>query len=109
MKTLHTIEEIENFISQNPAALVYISASNCNVCDVLKQRVENVLGERFPKLKMAEANATLIPEVSSRFNIFSAPTFLIFFDSKEFAREGRNVGLYPLSEKLEKIYNLFFN
>ena len=109
MEELNTIEEIENFIAKNPAALIYISAPNCNVCDVLKERVENVLGEKFPKLKMAEANSAQIPQISSKYNIFSAPTFLIFFDSKEFAREGRNVGLSPLSKKLEKVYNLFFN
>ncbi|NPA82174.1 MAG: thioredoxin family protein [Epsilonproteobacteria bacterium] len=109
MEKLNSLQEVENFIENNPAALLYISAPSCNVCDILKERIENVLGERFPKMKMAEANVAEIPELSAKFNVFSAPTFMIYFDKKEFAREGRNVGLYPLSEKLEKIYNLFFN
>ena len=108
MKKLNSMEEIENFLKK-PAVLLYISAPNCNVCDVLKERVKNVLGEKFPKIEMGEANIAKIPEISSKFNIFSAPVFMIYFDGKEFAREGRNVGLYPLSEKIEKIYKIFFN
>ncbi len=108
MKKLTSIEEIEKFIKENPAALLYISAPNCNVCDVLKEKVEKKFKNKFPKIVMAEANSADAPEVSSKFNIFSAPTFLIFFDQKEFAREGRNVSLTLLSQKLEKIYNLYF-
>ncbi len=108
MQKLDSISQIENFL-KNSAILLYISAPNCNVCDVLKERVENLFKEKFPKIKMAEANVAEIPEISARFNIFSAPTFMIYFDGKEFAREGRNVGLLPLSQKIEKVYNLFFN
>ncbi len=108
MKKLSSILEIEDFL-KNPAVLLYISAPNCNICNVLKERVENLFKEKFPKIKMAEANVAEIPEISAKFNIFSAPTFMIYFEGKEFAREGRNVGLLPLSQKIEKVYNLFFN
>ncbi len=108
MQTLNTIEEIESFIKTNPASLLYVSAPNCNVCDVLKEKVKKEFSNRFPKIKMAEVDSSKVPQVSSKFNIFSAPTFLIFFDGKEFAREGRNVSLTLLSRKMEKIYDLYF-
>jgi len=108
MKKLKKIDEIENALNSNSAMLLYVSAPNCNVCDALKPKIEELFIENFPKISLFETNIADVPEVGGRFNIFSAPSILIFFDGKEFARVGRNISLSAFKSKIEKIYNLYF-
>ncbi|WP_187647078.1 thioredoxin family protein [Nitrosophilus labii] len=108
MKKLENLQDIEKEILQNDAVLLYVSAPNCNVCEVLKPKIEELFSKEFPKVVLFETNIADVSEVGSKFNIFSAPAILIFFDNKEFARVGRNVSLTLLKDKIEKIYNLYF-
>ncbi|BCD60558.1 MULTISPECIES: co-chaperone YbbN [unclassified Nitratiruptor] len=109
MKRLQRIEEVQNAIKSNEAVLLYISAPNCNVCDVLKEKVKELFSQKFPKVVLVEVNVAEIPEISGTFNIFSAPAMLLFFDGKEFLREGRNVSLQRMQEKVQKVYDLYFS
>jgi len=107
MQKIINIKDLEKAFS-NEAILLYVSAPNCNVCDVLKPKIEELFRKNFPKIALFEINSADIPEVGGKFNIFSAPAILVFFDKKEFIREGRNVSLSLLREKIGKIYKLYF-
>ena len=107
MKSLENIKDIEKAIS-NEAVLLYITAPNCNVCEALKSKIKELFKSNFPKVLLYEADIAKVPEISSRFNIFSAPLMMLFFDGQEFVREGRNVSLSILKERVEKVYNLYF-
>ncbi|MRI58585.1 MAG: thioredoxin [Epsilonproteobacteria bacterium] len=108
MKRLNEIEAIEDAIKQE-AALLYISAPNCNVCEALKPKIRSLFERRFPKITLYEANIAHTPELAGRFNIMSAPAILLFFDGKEFAREGRNISIDLFEQKVAKIYQLYFD
>ena len=107
MQELKSIENVKEAIKKG-AVLLYVSAPNCNVCDALKIKVEELFSNEFPKIKLYEANVSVVPELAGEFQIFSAPAMLIFFEGQEFAREGRNVSLELLSGRLEKVYKLYF-
>ena len=107
MKELKSIEALEEAIATD-AALLYVSAPNCNVCDALKPKVEALFTKSFPKVKLFEANIADVPELAGRLQIMSAPAIVLFFDGKEFAREGRNVSLELFAQKVAKIYDLYF-
>ncbi len=109
MREVHELERILQTIQESDAVLLYISAPNCNVCDALKPKVEELFSKNFPKIVQMSANIADIPQLAAHFQIFSAPAILIFFDGKEFAREGRNVSLEQLQRRVEKIYNLYFS
>ena len=108
MQKLGSIEEVREKINKSDAALLYVSAPNCQVCDALKPKIEELINSSFPKIKVFEANVADIPQLGAEYNIFSAPAILVFFDSKEFAREGRNISLLEFQKKIEKIYNIYF-
>ena len=107
MQELKSIASVKEAIKEG-AALLYVSSPHCNVCDALKIKVEELFSKEFPKIKLYEANVSVVPEIAGEFQIFSAPAMLIFFDGQEFAREGRNVSLELLSQRLEKVYGLYF-
>ena len=107
MTKLSNIDQIDEAVSKE-AALLYVSAPRCNVCDALKPKIKSLFQERFPKVALYEADVAQIPQLAGRFNIMSAPAILLFFDGKEFAREGRNISLELFAQKVEKIYSLYF-
>ena len=109
MKQLDRLTQIQKVIKEHDAVLLYVSAPNCNVCDALKPKVAELFHKKFPKIIQISANIADTPELGAQFQIFSAPAILLFFDGKEFAREGRNVSLELLQSRVEKIYNLYFS
>lgn len=86
--------------------LVYFSGENCSVCKVLKPKIEEKVLKQFPKFKLFEVKTDLNKEITSHFTVFSIPTTLIFFDSKEFKRVGRNMSVALFIEELKRPYNL---
>lgn len=109
MKTLNNIEEINTIINTKQPVLIYFSGENCSVCTALKPKIEQQITHNFPKMQIYEVKADAYKHIASSFSVFSIPTILVFFDSKEFARVGRNISLANFIEKLERPYNLFMD
>lgn len=86
--------------------LVYFSGENCSVCKVLKPKIEEEVLKQFYKFKLFEVKTDLNKDITSHFTVFSIPTTLIFFDSKEFKRVGRNMSVSLFIEELKRPYNL---
>ncbi|NVJ53179.1 MAG: thioredoxin family protein [Campylobacteraceae bacterium] len=109
MKSLNSLEETKDIISTVPAVLIYFSGQNCSVCKALKPKIEQQVNLHLPKIKTYEVKADIYKEIASNFSVFSIPTILVFFDSKEFKREGRNISVLNFIEELKRPYNLFMD
>lgn len=106
MTIVHNLQQLLNSINTGEPILVYFSGENCSVCKVLKPKIEEEVSKRFPKFKLFEVKTDLDKEITSHFTVFSIPTTLIFFDSKEFKRVGRNMSVALFIEELKRPYNL---
>lgn len=101
--------EYDEFIESNRAALIYFSTPQCNVCKILKPKVQELLNEKFPNIKMAYVDCDVLKEVAAQNRIFTVPTILVFFEGKEFLRKSRNISILEFSDELARPYSLFFN
>jgi thioredoxin-like negative regulator of GroEL len=106
MTIVHNLQQLQNNINTGEPVLVYFSGENCSVCKVLKPKIEEEVLKRFPKFKLFEVKTDLDKEITSHFTVFSIPTTLIFFESKEFKRVGRNMSVALFIEELKRPYNL---
>jgi thiol-disulfide isomerase/thioredoxin len=105
MKTdINTLKEFESFISENRAVLFYFSTLDCNVCKVLKPKVEELLTKQFPLIKFVYVNTLNAKELAAQKNIFTVPTILFFFEGKEYLRKSRFVNLDELEDELSRYY-----
>jgi len=100
------LEELKEIIKSELGVLLYFSGENCNVCHALRPKFRELFDREFPKIKQIYIDAHQNPQISANFQVFSVPTILVFLDGKEFIREGRNVSLYQLKEKLQRPYNI---
>jgi thioredoxin-like negative regulator of GroEL len=108
-KALYSTEELNKNINANKAALIYFSSPECSVCKVLKPKVEEMIQELFPEIKLFYVDISESPLISGQCRIFSIPTILVFLEGKEFIRKSRNIGLDELAGNLERPYNLLFS
>lgn len=109
MINLSTKHDINNSISTGEPVLIYFSGVNCSVCKVLKPKIEESISKNFPRIKQFEIKADLHKEIASNFSVFSIPTIIVFFDSKEFFRKGKNISIQQFIEELKRPYNLFID
>jgi len=108
MTEIDNLESLNNIIAKSNPVLVYFSGENCSVCKVLKPKIEEEVTKNFPKFELFEVKTDLQRELTAHFMIFSIPTTLIFFDSKEFMRIGRNMSVPFFIEELKRPYNLMY-
>ena len=107
-KTITKHQEFLQAINDNDAALFYFSHEQCNVCKILKPRVEEMFLSRYPKISLFYCDTVMYPQIAAQQNIFAVPTILVFFEQRELFRRSRNMGIEELSGLIERPYQLRF-
>ncbi len=105
---IESLDHFESLISQNPAVLACFSTPECNVCKAMKPKVLELIKEEFPLIKPVFIEISSLPEVAARYRVFTVPTWLVFFDGKEYIRKSRNFGLNEFKEETGRLYSLMF-
>ncbi len=108
-KDLTSLEDLEIVVKKNTAVLIYFSHEKCNVCKVLKPKIEELIKSDFPEVQLFYADTIKYPELAAQNRIFAVPTIIIFFDGRETFRKSRNIGLGELEGLLARPYNLIFS
>ena len=106
MLEIQTIEQIRKEIDSKEPILIYFSGENCSVCKVLKPKIEDEVKNNFPKMRVLEVKTDLSLELTAQFMVFSIPTIIIYFDSKEFKRYGRNMSIPLFIDEIKRPYKL---
>lgn len=101
--------EFLEFLEKEPAILAYFSTDQCNVCKVLKPKVEELLTTHFPQIKMLYVKSDKLPEAAAQNRVFAAPTILVYFDGREYIRKSRNIGVGELKKEIERPYSMIFS
>lgn len=108
MDKLYTKESIESIIKENEIILLYFGNKTCDVCNILKPKVQNILNN-YPKIKSIVIDVEESLEIASQFNIFTIPAILVFVDGKESIREARYLSIDDLENKIQRYYKLFYS
>jgi thioredoxin-like negative regulator of GroEL len=106
MNQIQNLQQLKDNINTGEPVLIYFSGENCSVCKVLKPKIEEQINENFDKFNLYEVKTDIHKEITSHFTVFSIPTILVYFDTKEFRRIGRNMSVPLFIEELKRPYNL---
>ncbi len=101
-----TLESIQSAIKEELCYALYFSGQDCGVCSVLEPKITEMITQNFPQIKLQSINAQQFPEIAAHFSVFSVPTFLVFFDSKEFIRKSRNMSVQVLKNEIQRPYSM---
>lgn len=105
---LNDPEAFARFLHDHPAAAVYFTRAGCNVCHVLRPRLEELFAHSFPRMGLAVVDAEAAPEVAGQQRVFTVPALLVFFDGAEVVRQARAISPTGLARELQRPYALFF-
>lgn len=109
IKSINSLEDLENILQATTAVLFYFSTNSCNVGEALEPKVFHLLSTSFPKIDFYKIDMNSSPEIAAKYSAFTEPTILVFFEGKETIRKSRNIGIYELQGALERPYKLIFD
>ena len=107
-KTINSIQETQEIISNIDAVLLYFNTNSCSVGEALEPKVLNLIKTNFPKIEFYTIDINFHPKISANYNAFVEPTILVFFDGKETVRRSRNISIFELKEAIKRPYQLIF-
>ncbi len=106
---INSLDEMQVFVQEQPAAAIYFAGEGCNVCSVLFPKVEALLLQEFPRIGLARVECGNHSDICAQHRVFSIPTLLLFFDGHESHRFVRNIGIGELRQALQRPYRLLFD
>ena len=106
---LNTLEEYKTLLASESAMMIYFFNDNCAPCVSLRPKVQELVKEQFPKMKIVFSNSIAQPEVSAYFGAFNNPTILIFFEGREYKRESKYISIPQLKESIQRPYGMLFS
>jgi len=107
--TLENLNELHTKLKEELAMVLYFSSPSCSVCHVLRPKLMQALEQNYPKIGRYHADIALTPEIAAEFQIFSAPTIIVFLEGKEFIRKGRAVSVDGLLQEIQRPYELMMS
>ncbi|MFD2117458.1 thioredoxin family protein [Paenibacillus yanchengensis] len=106
MLELFDRDTIHEKIKQHTLTLLIIKTRQCGVCDVVLQKIEQLL-PNYNHIHGFYFYLDNAPDCAADFLAFSAPTVILFADGKEVYRAARFVRFEELSDKLQQYNDLF--
>ena len=92
MEEIPSLAHLKQLIQTEEAVLVYFSTQDCNVCKVLKPKLEGMIRDKFPGIKTVYAEITKHPEVAGVYQIYTVPVVVVYFHGREYLRKSRVFG-----------------
>jgi len=95
------------FIGEYDLCAVYYSAPDCNVCAVLKPKLFDLLGRRYPRLALGEVDCSAHKALAAGQSVFAIPTLIVYTDGREAFRHARGFSPAQVAEQLQRPYGIF--
>ena len=101
-------EDFDQLLNKERAILFYFSTQSCSVCTVLKPKVELMVRNAFPNMRLVYVQSDQLPEVAALNKVFTAPVILVFFEGREYVRKSRSISVSELEKEIQRPYSLVF-
>ncbi len=83
--------------------LLYFTAKNCGVCQVLKPKLLEAVHEVFPEVNVRVVDVEEQPELAGQSMVFTLPVVIIKLDDKEMYRVARSFSVYQVLQKIQQL------
>ena len=99
-------QTIEQQISDETLLVAYFSFPACNVCKVIRPKIEELLKD-YAEVKFIYINTEEERAVAGQNSVFAVPTIILFDKGKELKRWSRNFSVSDVEYELDKICRFF--
>jgi len=102
-------ESIRDLLQKQDAVLLYFFNDHCAPCLSLRPKVEALLENDFPQMKLALIDGEAQAATAAQFGVFSFPALIIFFQGKEYFRESKYVSIGQLDRAIRRPYDMLYS
>ena len=95
-------------LTDNQTVILYLTSPDCNVCNVLKPRIREMVDKKFPRMSIRFIDISEYPKIAAELQVFTVPVILVYFEGREFFRKVRNISLIELEKEISRPYDLLF-
>ncbi|WP_289372439.1 thioredoxin family protein [Paenibacillus silvae] len=104
VQEITSVNEIDTFIQDNRLSMLYVSQDDCSVCHAIYPKLKELLNH-YPEIKLAHIDASQVEAVAGKLLTFTVPTIILFYDQREYLRDGRFVQFEQLRARLDEVYS----
>ena len=108
MEEIKELTSLQLEVQKELGVVVYFYNDDCAPCISLRPKVEQLVNDEFPKMKMLWVNSKDQPTIPINYSVFANPTILLFFDGKETKRFSKYVSVGELENAIDRYYTLIF-
>lgn len=101
------LEEIQEFLRDNPYAVLYVSRPGCGICSAIKPKILEITGS-LEHARFCSLDLDLIPAAAGEYSVFTIPAILVYVDGRESIREARYLSMDDLRARMERLHALRF-
>ena len=98
---------LEDKLRKSPLLVAYFSQEDCQVCKVLKPKVEHLV-DSYKGIEFLYIDIKSYPALSGQHLVFSIPTIIVFVSGKEHTRFSRHFSMDDLNALLGKLHDMVF-
>ena len=95
-------EKLLSEISRARYLLGYFSFDGCQVCKVLKPKVQELL-MNYPEIEFIYIDTEKHPLLKGQYLVFTVPTIILFMKGREQKRFSRHISLVVLEDTLQRM------
>lgn len=99
------LEQLQSIFDENELTLLYFSTPSCNVCKVLRPKVEALIEDAAP-WHFEYINSEESPEIAGQHMVFTVPTILLMAEGREIGRFSRHFGMDELEAPIKRYAEL---
>lgn len=103
-----TLKDFEILLSSHSAPMLYLYNDSCGVCKTLWPRLEVLVQEKFPEIRLVRVNAGESRELAGQLRMLSVPGIVLFMDGREIFRSNGMISMDELYERIARPYGMLF-
>jgi len=109
MQNIKALSILQQAVEQQEALLVLFGGQACNVCHVIKPKIEEEVAERFPKMAMVYIDCHKATDICSQNGVFTLPAVQVYFTGQRFIELKRTFSVSQLVQQIERPYQMLFS
>ncbi|RMH64949.1 MAG: thioredoxin [Calditrichaeota bacterium] len=102
------VETFQLQLKKRPITLAYFSYPACQVCKVLRPKVEALAGQ-YDLVDFIYVDTHQAPKLAGQYTVFTVPTLIIFVDGRESKRLSRHFAIADVQTFLDRIITVMEN
>ena len=103
---MHEITDIEELVKMKASGAVFIlfGGKQCNVCDVLRPQLENMLESHYPDITSAYIDCEVSQEICAQHSVFTLPVVQFYIEGKKVSEFARSFSIEQLRQSMHRSY-----